>query len=243
MTRQARSAATHPVRPRWVWASLTVLIVGLALSGYGVAILSWAWSLTGVAVVAVGAALALYGGLLYDVHTRGSAVDELREVAEGGEHQGIDPDARLGGRAAQHAVQVERSRRHVLEARAAARGRPDYGAIGAFLCLTVCAWLAIAQWGVLSFHMLSEATALRGIGVGVVAALSAWRVLLVGARWTTGLLIIATGSALILFGILLRHLSATTEASEITCGVLLVLAGGLVVTGRAIRRDRVKAST
>src|SRR3982751_4018988 len=81
---------THTVRPRWTWIALAVLLAGLVLTAWGNLQGSWTWMGIGVAALVVGGALALYGGLFYDVQG-GAGRGQIKDAAEGSDDE--FPDA------------------------------------------------------------------------------------------------------------------------------------------------------
>lgn len=87
------SGHRHTVRPRWTWAGLVGLVLGLLLIGTGIVLTSWAWAAPGLVVVALGAAAALRGGLLYDVQGAAPGA-QWRDVKEGRAHEFPGSDTR-----------------------------------------------------------------------------------------------------------------------------------------------------
>jgi hypothetical protein len=82
---------THTVRPRWTWTALVVLVAGLFVTAWGNLQHSWTLMGIGLAMLVVGGGLALYGGFFYNVQG-GAMSTQLKEAAQGGEHE--FPDAR-----------------------------------------------------------------------------------------------------------------------------------------------------
>jgi hypothetical protein len=80
-------ADMHTVRPRWIWVSLAVMVVGLVLIGVAILAESWAWAIPGLVVLAVGAVVGLYAGFFYDVQGGASPSTQLRDVVEGNEYE------------------------------------------------------------------------------------------------------------------------------------------------------------
>jgi len=85
--RERHGVQTRTVRPRWTWIALLVMVLGLLLIGWGVSVQSWAWAGPGLAVLLVGAAIALYGGFFYDVQGGASVAAQTEDVAQGAEHE------------------------------------------------------------------------------------------------------------------------------------------------------------
>jgi hypothetical protein len=82
-----RPEQMHTVRPRWIWVSLLVMVVGLVLIGVGLVAESWAWAVPGLIVLVVGGVIGLYGGFFYDVQGGASPSTQLRDVVEGVEYE------------------------------------------------------------------------------------------------------------------------------------------------------------
>ena len=80
-------AETRTVRPRWTWVGLAVLLIGLFVLGGAIIATSWPWAIAGIVVIAVGGAVAVYGGQFYDVQGAGSASEEVHEVVHGNERE------------------------------------------------------------------------------------------------------------------------------------------------------------
>jgi hypothetical protein len=78
---------THTVRPRWTWIALLVMLAGLLLIAAGILVPSWSWAVPGIVVLAVGGALALYGGFFYDVQGGASLRAQATDVIEGNVHE------------------------------------------------------------------------------------------------------------------------------------------------------------
>ena len=80
-------AEMHTVRPRWIWVSLAVMVVGLVLIGVAILAESWAWAVPGLVVLALGGVVGLYGGFFYDVQGGASPSTQLKDVREGNEFE------------------------------------------------------------------------------------------------------------------------------------------------------------
>ena len=76
----------HTVRPRWTWLGLLVMLTGLVVLAVGVIAESWAWAVPGLVVLALGVAVAVYGGFFYDVSSP-SLSGQLHDVETGDVHQ------------------------------------------------------------------------------------------------------------------------------------------------------------
>jgi hypothetical protein len=77
----------HTVRPRWIWISLLVMVLGLALIGAGILAESWTPAVVGLFVLGVGGVIGVYGGFFYDVQGGASPSTQLQDVREGNEYE------------------------------------------------------------------------------------------------------------------------------------------------------------
>lgn len=81
----------HRVRPRWSWLSVALMLVGIALIGWGIIVTSWTPALVGIVVLCVGIGAAVRGGLFYDAHSTASPRAELHDVIQGEQYTEPDP--------------------------------------------------------------------------------------------------------------------------------------------------------
>ncbi len=229
------STETRTVRPRWVWAGLALAVLGLVVVAAGVVELSWAWVVPGLVLLAAGGGIAVRGGVLADSRT-GSVAQEAHEVERGGTRQGSAPGADVDDdRAEAVSRQADATRRELLEA-AQHSGRPNLAPLGSGLTLLVAAWLVVAQWTVYPTGSVPQANALRDLGVGIVAALAGLRVAVAGPRLAASAVLAACGAALVLFGLLMPHVSTGVRVQEVACGALLLLGAGLCADRGGVRR-------
>ncbi|WP_139980469.1 hypothetical protein [Nocardioides litoris] len=97
-----RAPRTHAVRPRWVWASLLVLLLGsiiAALGLMGLEALGSTWPVVGAGavVLAVGAVGAWRSGFFYDVPGSEDPATIVDDVRTGRVLRGPDPGTRQAG--------------------------------------------------------------------------------------------------------------------------------------------------
>lgn len=78
---------THTVRPRWTWIALVVMIAGLVLIGVGIVVQTWTWVVPGLVLLVLGGVAGLYGGFFYDVQGGSSMRAQMKDVAQGNEHE------------------------------------------------------------------------------------------------------------------------------------------------------------
>jgi hypothetical protein len=117
-----RTSAGHSdrprlVRPRWIWIGVALGVIGIVATGIGLMAQSWPTVVVGVAALVLGAASALAGGVMRDVHSSRSLSQEVQDVGEGNAHEGTvpgqsidDPDIRKS------AAAIERERAQRLDA-------------------------------------------------------------------------------------------------------------------------------
>ena len=222
-----------PVRPRWVWTGLVIVLLGLLVVSAGMMDRSVAWIVCGLGLVAVGAPVSLHGGILRDTQRDFRPRQEVRDVLEGRAHRA----PRSGGplrspRAQRNSLAVDAQRRALLGA-ATRTARPNLARPAATVALVVCTWLLIAQWSIYPMSRMGQNNALRDLGVGIAVALAALRVVLAGRRFRASVLMIVGGAALVLFAVLMRHDSHGVAVSELASGILILLSacGSLDRTG------------
>ena len=223
------SSSTHTVRPRWTWGGLLALLLGVVLVGVGMMLGSLVVILIGLVLLAVGGVAALRGGLQYDVRTVGNVGAEITEVTEGNVHEAPGPSTRLHDPQADHtSAELEEQRKRILDDAMRAE-RPSLRPVGAVLVLTVCVWLLVAQWSVYPTTFVGQNNALRDLGVGIVLALAALRLGLVGRSPRVSAVVALGGVALVLFGLVMPHDSVGIAVSEIICGVLVLVSALLTL--------------
>lgn len=126
VTRRRRKGF-DPVR---VWTATTAMLVGAAVAGLGVALLSWVVAVAGVVAVLVGGVQAVRAGIMRDVRVvGGDGLAEHEDTGPGG-HQGdtsISPEAEWAGR------------------RPIAAG-PDVAVLAAWTAVVAGAWLMVAPF-------------------------------------------------------------------------------------------------
>ncbi|MBD8870574.1 hypothetical protein [Nocardioides donggukensis] len=223
---------THRVRPRWTWAGLATMVVGLALAGAGVVLLSWPWAVVGAVVLAVGAAAGLRGGLLYDTTRHGSAGDLAADVVHGRQVQAPGPDAHYTGPTIREDVEETEAER-----RTALAGQPGLRAslapVGGVALAAASVWLFVSQMLVYPQTGGGETGTWRALAGAVVVGLCALRILLVGRARLAALVALLTGDLLVLGAVFVAGGGAAV--SEAAAGVAVVLGAVLALDPRARR--------
>ncbi len=218
------------VRPRVMWGGTLLTLAGLAVAGSGVAyqreVLGW----VGVALTALGAGVALLGGLQHDASVGTPLEQELHDVREGGERPGVATGARIEG----HGVQ-ERARRATEQEReftAAPVPRPPLRPLAAFGLLAVGLWLLAGLWLLpYPYTVSGQDAALRDIGFSAVLSLCGLRLRLRTRSVATSALALLAGALLALSGWLLTE-AAAPSINEIASGLL-----AMAFAAVTLRRD------
>lgn len=86
-----RRVSRRRVHPRFVWAGLTLAIVGALVLGVGIVMLSWVIALAGALLGILGAVIGVLGGALNDARPELAVGEELRQVVRGDVHAGVAP--------------------------------------------------------------------------------------------------------------------------------------------------------
>ena len=216
----------HRVRPTASWAALGVLVLGVAVVGVGVLLMSWPVAAAGAAVGVAGAALAAWSGLLWNVH---GATGASRTTREDGSVEVAGTHAHLEDEAAQrHAAEVSR-RAQSLERQGPAR-RPGLARAGAALLLTTGTWLALSQWTLYAETPEGREGTWRAMGAAIVVLLAALRLLAPGRSVPAVVAAVVVGLLLVPSGLLLAE-TGRAAASETISGILAVL-GALLTLDR-----------
>lgn len=216
----------HRVRPTASWTALGVLVLGVAVVGVGVLLMSWPVAAAGAAVGVAGAALAAWSGLLWNVH---GATGASRTTREDGSVEVAGTHAHLEDEAAQrHAAEVSR-RAQSLERQGPAR-RPGLARAGAALLLTTGTWLALSQWTLYAETPEGREGTWRAMGAAIVVLLAALRLLAPGRSVPAVVAAVVVGLLLVPSGLLLAE-TGRAAASETISGILAVL-GALLTLDR-----------
>lgn len=220
----------HLVRPRWVWGGLVVALAGMSVLGLGIALSSLWCSIVGAALLAIGAAGSVAGGVMYDASPQVSARRELRQVARGDVHEGVssrelvrEPQARLD------AEQTTARTDAILRARPATS--PPLAPIAGWTLLGITALVVISQPWFLAPTATGRDSAFRDTGLVVLIGLAGIRIATgAGRRPMAVALATLAGIGLLLAGLFAQHDRTGLVIMETTCGVITVvlsLAGGV----------------
>ncbi len=218
------------VRPRWVWSGLALLLGGSALVALGMVLTSLPVILVGLAGLVVGGIVAVYGGITHDSHSVRPLRQDIADVRAGNAHTVVAPRPR-GQDAQSRSRQMDETRERLLAA-SQDTPVPHLLPIGTVLVLTVCVWLLVAQWSVYPTSAIGQLNALRDLGIAIVLALTALRLMLAGPRTWATLVIVAGGCALVVFGSVMRHDSTAIAVSEVTSGAIALLGAVLTLDRR-----------
>lgn len=220
------------VRPRGVWAGTAVAVVGAVVLGVAVGITSWVVAGAGLVLLLAGTVVGYANGGLYDVHTRSETRTEIEQVIHDETRRGVAPGDEIeSAEVHRRAREVDSDVRRRLE-EAHRAPRPPMAGLGAAMLLLVAVFLVAAQWGLYPQGVEPQESATRSLGVAVVVACCALRVLVVpGRHRVTAGVTLAAGGVLLVSGLMLGPGSAAVVGAEVGSGVLVVLAG-LAIGGR-----------
>lgn len=224
------------VRPRLVWGGLALALTGIVLTGVGVALASWTWSVAGLLVLGGGTVASLVGGVLRDVHATSAADTELDELRSGRGHTGVEAGAMVDDPAVRH--DALETTREVDRAVVGSHPRPPRNpapAVGGILAVLVVVLFA-AMVGLVPQDVVGRGNSLRITGVLIVLGWGAIALLRSPTPRPAAGVTLAAGVALVANGLLAEHHEPRLVGVEVACGLLVVVASALVLGSR--RRPR-----
>lgn len=226
------------VRPRRVWGGLLVALLGLALGGLGVVLLSWWISLVGIAGLVAGAGVSLAGGALYDAVPALAPARELRAVRTGDVHEGVAPGAMASHPLARdEAAEVSQTARELH----AATRRPvgvRWAPVAGWMLVLIASILLVSQWELVAPTTTGRSNSLRDTGLLVALGLSGLRLGFAAGRQVTATAISGlAGLGLFLGGALASHEHAALTAIEVAGGILAVLCSSIAVVSPTQKAD------
>lgn len=228
----------HKIRPRWVWIGLLAGLAGLVVVSLGLMATSWTVAVPGIVLAAAGAVAAIYGGLYYDVAGRATTTNPAKDVRENPVTERPGPEAHIeDDKAEAKSRVVDERRREFLDA-AMHHPFPSTVPLGAGLVLLVCVWVLLAQGALYPHTSLGQGHALLDMGVAIVLALAAMRLLLAAPRVWLSVLVAIGGVTYLLVGLLIGHDSRSVEIAELAYGVLVLLGAALTLDRRKLARGR-----
>ncbi len=220
------------VRPRWIWGGIVVLLAGTTVLGIGVSVTSWTWSTAGLVVMALGAASAWGGGVMYDARTSAAVQAEISDVVDGNVHRGVAPGDTVSTPTIRQTSRHLDHRRKALERASIEAPRPSLVPPVGGLLMLVALFLLVSQWGLYPVGLPGQTNATRSLGCAIVLALVGLRILTAQAdqrlRLSSGLAALA-GLVLILNGCVARHDRLATSVVEVVCGALCWVAVAVVL--------------
>lgn len=227
MIRDLLDRRSHLVHPRWVWGGTLAALVGLAVLGVGIALLSLPLSTVGAAVLLLGGAASAVGGVMYDAGSGADPGKELEQVREGDAHEGTYPGEMIGDqRARRDAAETSRQVRARVDARPTARAPLAPGA--GWAMLGMAGFVVLSQPWFVDNTAVGRDTALRDTGLAVLLGLTGLGIASASRRhWVLLVLAAGAGAGFVLAGLLAEHANARTAGLEVACGVLTLAAVGM----------------
>ena len=230
--RRVQRDPSRRVRPRLVWGGTLAALIGCSIATVGGVMTSWTWTGSGAAVLVVGAAAALRGGIMRDTSS-GGVRSELAHLIHGEDRQGVAPgDMVTHPRAVATSRHVDRRRRRLERAAATAPLRVPVRPIGGALMMVTIV-LLVSQWELYPLELPGQSNATRALGCAIVIGLAGIRIIEGGAPPPHTVSVVATvvaGSLLTVNGAFADHARTATVAVEVVCGLFCVIcAGGLAV--------------
>ncbi len=213
----------HLVHPRRVWAGLALALVGAAALGLGIAASDVVVGAVGCVLLAVGAAVGIWGGILYDTHGARPVTAELGELRRGEVHPGTAPgDMADSPEARRDSAATEGTRRAVIPA-AGRPGRRSYAKAGGFGLLIAAALILCAQ-GFFAHTATGQQNAVRDLGIAIVCGAVALRVLTsAGRHRVASILGVLCGVALVVLAFVSDHDGPAVPALEAITGAWVVV--------------------
>lgn len=219
--------SSHRVRRTWSWVALATLMVGVVVTGVGVAVLNLPTSLVGVGVLLAGAALAWWSGLLYNI--RGPGTTQPVE--------GEDDEVEVPGSTARleepgprrRARQIAERRRELVADRDQVRS--NWVRWGAVVLVGAGLWLGVTQWTLYPETPEGRQGTWRAMGGAILVLTAGLRLLVAGRSLPATLLALATAPLLVLGGLLLAE-TARATASETASGIVVALAALITLDRR-----------
>ncbi|GAA3836832.1 hypothetical protein [Nocardioides panacisoli] len=223
-------ARQHLTRPRWIWSGLLLAIIGTITAGFGVDNGSWTWSLIGTGLLVLGSAVAIAGGVIYDVHTSAPR-GELTAILRGGIRPGVAPGGTGSTPGSRRRAREAERRLDALEKATIQTPRPYPIGPAALAMLLIALFLLVSQWELYPTEFPGQSNANRALACAIVFALCGFRILLGQpgqAHRISAALAGLSGVALLLNGLLAAHDRTAAAGAEAICGAVAVGAALLV---------------
>ena len=220
---RSHSRREHLVRPRLIWAGVTITLAGVVVVGVGIAMLSLIVTTVGAALLLFGTSTGLAGGVMYDAVRSPDLGAELRQARRGDVHEGV-----RAGDLIQTPEALEDAARTAEKADSMlASGGYDVPTIG-----PLAGWIIFAAATLLVFvqpwadtSAVSQGSSLRDTGLAIVAALAGLQIALGGGRHRIAAALgLLTGIGLLLSALLANHTEVAATAGETVAGVLIAAA-------------------
>lgn len=219
----------HVVRPGWAWSGLALMVAGSVVAGVGFVLVSVAWIVAGAAVLALGVGAAWFGGLLYDIESRGASLGDEHRVVPGSTARAEDDVLRR---------EVAEEERELTDVRARQGIRPTWRQPAAGLMLAAAGWLVLTQGAFYDQTPVGRDGTLRVTGFAIVVALPALY-LLVRSSLVPAAVCALGGLGLLTTAVLAEHGTTRSVVSEALCGAVVLL-GAAVAAAPALRALRAR---
>ncbi|QWC84129.1 hypothetical protein KLP28_10980 [Nocardioidaceae bacterium] len=217
---------TVTIRPRWTWAGVALLALGVGLLGAAAISLLWPLAIAGAVLVVLGAGAAYRGNLYRDARMHQSPRQVASEIDDNQAVEVVDPDARVVD------PEVRAIAREAHETKRAAlgaeRGPLEVAPLGIGLLLAVALWLAITQ-GLVPFTEEGRDTRNLDIAVAIPLALAAFGLRNSFGRLPAYVVVLACGVALVALAIFSDHAAEWTMYSQLISGILVFVGAALAI--------------
>lgn len=217
---------TVTIRPRWTWAGVALLALGVGLCGAAAIALVAPLAYAGGVLLVLGAVAGWRGNLYRDARVHHSPSQVIDDVKSDRSVEVVDPDARVTDPEAREVAREAHDTK--MRALGAERAPLAIAPFGIALLLLVAAWLAFSQI-LVPFNETGRGTNNADIAVAIPLALAAF-----GLRTNVGriffyMLVLACGVALLLLAAFLEHSAEWTMWSQVVSGVLVFVGAALAI--------------
>ena len=217
---------TVTIRPRWTWAGVLLLAIGVALLGAAAIALIAPLAYAGAVFVVAGAAAGWRGNLYRDARMHHSPRQVVSDLKRDQSVEVLDPDARVVDPEVRDvALEAHETQQEALHAE---RGHVPVAPLGIGLLLLVAFWLAFSQI-LIPFDETGRGTKNADIAVAIPLALGAFGLRNRAGRVVFYVLVLACGAALLILAATLEHSAEWTMWSQVVSGILVFVGSALAI--------------